>query len=331
MIARSSPIIQPASWQAELRAGYARAADLLADLGLPANGESLADAGFPMRVPRPFARRMAHGDARDPLLLQVLPDIAESAGAPGYSADPVGDLAASRVPGLLQKYRGRALLILTGGCAVNCRYCFRREFPYQEAVGHARLESALAAITRDESVSEVILSGGDPLLLPDTQLATLAARIAAISHVRRLRVHTRLPVMIPSRVTDELLAWLTGTRLAPIVVLHINHPQEIDGELTAALRRLHDARVPLLNQAVLLRQVNDDAATLAALSERLFEAGALPYYVHLLDRVQGAAHFEVPEARARQIAARLRELLPGYLVPRFVREVAGAPTKLPFV
>jgi EF-P beta-lysylation protein EpmB len=212
---------------------------------------------------------------------------------------------------------------------VHCRYCFRRHFPYAEANAAADGGRApLAAIAADTSVREVILSGGDPLTLADARLAALAAALAGIAHVERLRLHTRLPIVLPGRVTDELLAWLTGTRLAPVVVVHANHAAEIDDSVRAALARLRAAGVTVLNQSVLLRGVNDEVAVLAALSEALFAAGALPYYLHLLDRVQGAAHFEVEEAAAQRLMAGLNARLPGYLVPRLVREVPGAPGKV---
>lgn len=332
MIAQTSPLIQPEAWQRDLREAYRRPADLLTALGLPADlhaADRHAEARFPFRVPRPFAARMRHGDPADPLLLQVLPQHAEGLASPLFVADPVGDLAAERAPALLQKYEGRALLLITGACAVNCRYCFRQHFPYAGKLGEDELEQALAALAADPSVHEIILSGGDPLTLRDDALAGLVTRLARIPHLRRLRVHTRLPVVIPNRVTDGLLALITHTRLKPVVVLHVNHAREIDASLAAAARRFVEARVPLLNQSVLLAGINDDLTALAELSEALFDASILPYYLHRLDRVAGAAHFEVPARRARALAAALRAHLPGFLVPRFVQEVPGAPAKLP--
>lgn len=332
MIARSQPKIEPAAWQHAQREAYARPGDLLAALGLSAADVGLSEAAcadFAMRVPRPYAARMRHGDPRDPLLLQVLPVADELRQAAGFDADPVGDRRAERAPGLLHKYHGRALLITTGACAVHCRYCFRRAFPYSESVGSTRLDAALTALAALPDVDEVILSGGDPLSLRDERLAELVARLAAMPHLRRLRVHTRVPVMIPSRVTPALVDWLTRTRLTPVMVLHVNHAQEIDATLIEALRPLRAAGVSLLNQAVLLKGVNDSVAAQRALSERLLDAGVLPYYLHLLDRVQGAAHFLVPTRRARALVRELRALLPGYLVPRLVREETGAPSKTP--
>lgn len=330
MIAQTSPTIQPEAWQRDLREAYQRPADLLADLGLPV-ASRMASERFPFRVPRPYAARMRPGDPADPLLLQVLPRAEENAPTPGFVADPVGDLAAEQAPGLLHKYDGRALLLVTGACAVHCRYCFRQHFPYAGKLGEDKLAAACAALAADESIREIILSGGDPLTLRDEALGWIVARLARIPQLRRLRLHTRLPVVIPNRVTDGLVAVLARTRLKPVVVLHVNHAREIDDTLAAAARRLAEARIPLFNQAVLLAGVNDEITTLAELSEALFETGITPYYLHLLDRVAGAAHFDVPADRARALAAGLRARLPGYLVPRLVKEVAGAPAKMPLL
>ncbi len=321
------------AWQRALQEALRDPAELLRLLELdPAllPGARRAAQAFPLRVPRGFVARMRRGDPADPLLRQVLPLGEELAPAPQFGPDPLGELAAQVVPGVLHKYAGRALLITTGACAVHCRYCFRRHFPYGEAnPAPGQWERALDYLAADASLSEVILSGGDPLALPDARLAELARRLAAIPHLRRLRVHTRLPVVLPERVDAALLDWLCGTRLQPVLVLHANHANEIDATMAAALQPLRARGVPLLNQAVLLRGVNDSAAALAALSEALFAAGVLPYYLHLLDRVAGAAHFDVPEAEARRLMEALRAALPGYLVPRLVREVAGASSKLP--
>lgn len=271
---------------------------------------------------------MRPGDPHDPLLRQVLPLSDELREAPDFVADPLGEHAALRAPGLLQKYRGRALMVTTSACAVHCRYCFRREFPYSELNEGPRWSEALAEIAGDDTIEEVILSGGDPLSLSDARLTSLTNALAAIPHVRRLRVHTRQPVVLPSRVDDGLIAWLRGIRMATVFVLHVNHPNEIDSELSAACTRLRSCGVTLLNQSVLLKGVNDDADTLAELSRKLFGCGVLPYYLHVLDRVRGAAHFEVTEERARALAGELAARLSGYLVPRLTREIAGAPAKV---
>jgi EF-P beta-lysylation protein EpmB len=331
--------VETPGWQRELADAVRSVDELLALLGLDASALGPPAAAreavrqFPLRVPRGFVARMRPGDAHDPLLRQVLPVAAEAAAAPGFVADPLhetsGDAGLSATPGLLRKYRGRALLLATAACGVHCRYCFRRHFPYGEhRLDPPAIDRALAELAADPTVEEVILSGGDPLALPDPALAALAARLAAIPHLRRLRVHSRQPIVLPSRVDDALLGWLTGSRLAPLLVVHVNHPAELDREVSRALAALRGAGVPLLNQSVLLRGVNDSSATLRALSEALFEGGVLPYYLHLLDPVAGAAHFEVPEDEARRLVAALRAELPGYLVPRLVREQPGAPAKV---
>lgn len=333
MIPGTSVLRQVPTWQLLLADVITDPMELLAVVGLGEEWLPAAQAAarlFPLRVPRGFIARVRKGDAHDPLLRQVLPLAAECHETPGFSTDPVGDGAAMTVSGVLHKYAGRVLLTATGACAVHCRYCFRRHFPYAAANPAAgQWRQALEYLRADDSVHEVILSGGDPLTLSDRRLSEFVAQLAAIPHIDWLRIHTRLPIVLPERVTAELIDWLTATRLKPIVVVHVNHAQEIDGSVRAALARLHDAGVTLLNQAVLLRGVNDSAAALSDLSLALFDSGVLPYYVHMLDRVQGAAHFEVNEAEARTIVTELNARLPGYLVPRLVREVAGAPAKMP--
>lgn len=328
--ARSDRPLAP--WQAELRDAIRDPAELCEALGLPREltaGAAAAVRQFPVVVPASFLSRIERANPSDPLLRQVLPAAAEDAAAEGYTSDPVGESAAGIAPGLLQKYAGRALMVVTGVCAVHCRYCFRREFPYDEITpGDEAWAPTLDALAADDSIHEIILSGGDPLSLADRRLARLVERLAAIPHLARLRVHTRLPIVIPSRVTDELIAWLTGTRLTPIMVLHANHARELDVAVAAAADRLRRAGVMLLNQAVLLRGVNDSVDAQADLILRLIEIGVLPYYLHQLDRVRGAAHFEVPIARGREIIAELRHRLPGYAVPQYVQEQAGAGHKV---
>ncbi|MDE3072856.1 MAG: EF-P beta-lysylation protein EpmB [Pseudomonadota bacterium] len=321
-----------ADWRQLWREAVTDAGELLALLELQHLAGRLppADAGFALRVPRGFVARMRRGDARDPLLLQVLPQLAELDPAPGFVADAVGDMAARAAHGVLHKYRGRALLIASGSCAVNCRYCFRRHFPYGEEIAAAgQWRQALEHLRQDASIGELILSGGDPLALVTAKLEELSRGLAELPHVTRLRIHTRLPVVLPERVDGPLLAWLDALPLQKVLVLHANHANEIDPGVDAACRQLRDAGVTLLNQSVLLRGINDDADALAGLSERLFAAGVLPYYLHQLDRVQGAAHFEVDDARARALIEALRQRLPGYLVPKLVREVAGDAAKRP--
>lgn len=332
MHAQSTPAARQPRWQAELAQAYDRADRLLAHLGLDPADVPLPPAAlqFPVRVPRGFAARMRPGDPRDPLLLQVLATADEAVMHPGFVADPVGDLASERSPGLLHKYPGRALLVTTGACAVHCRYCFRRNFPYgSHSAGPGHLAPALAAIAADTSIREVLLSGGDPLTLPDQRLGRLLEAITAIPHVARVRLHTRVPIVLPERVDEGLVGVLAGSRRPLVMVVHANHPREIDAQVGVALARLRACTAALLNQSVLLRGVNDDEATLAGLSEQLFAAGTLPYYLHQLDPVAGAAHFAVDDARAREIHQHLLARLPGYLVPRLVREIPGAPGKVP--
>lgn len=322
-----------ASWQNELAHAYRSPAALLRAVELPVDaqfGEEHASCRFPMRVPRSFAARMRKRDPHDPLLRQVLPNREESITDLDYSEDPVGDRAAQRCPGLLQKYRGRVLLLATDACAIHCRYCFRRHRRGDTRTQQKRdWAEAIDDVKPHSDVREVILSGGDPLCLTDAKLATLTARLIELAQLKRLRIHTRLPVVLPQRVSDGLIKCLSLPPWQTVLVLHVNHANEIDAQVTAALSRLREARVTLLNQSVLLRGVNDSVPALTELSEALFAAGVLPYYLHLLDRVQGAKHFDVPELRARMLMRGLRSKLPGYLVPRMVREVAGAPYKLP--
>ncbi|MEK7206317.1 MAG: EF-P beta-lysylation protein EpmB [Pseudomonadota bacterium] len=333
MIPGTSVLRQTPDWQSELARAITDPQALLTLLHLGAEYLPAARAAarlFPLRVPRGFAARMRPGDPHDPLLRQVLPLGEECLTQEGFGPDPVGDAAAMVAPGVLHKYAGRVLLTATGACAVHCRYCFRRHFPYSEANACAEhWQGALTYVAGDSTIAEVILSGGDPLMLSDRRLAEFTEKLAMIPHVQRLRIHTRLPIVLPERVCDELLAWLGATRLKTIVVVHANHVNEIDAAVRAAMARLKAAGVALLNQSVLLRGVNDSAEALAELSVSLFDAGVLPYYLHLLDRVQGAAHFEVDETAARDLMTKLNARLPGYLVPRLVREIPGAPAKVP--
>lgn len=327
---RLSPPV--ADWREQWREAVTDAGELLGMLGLGQLADRLpaGNAGFALRVPRGFIARMRPGDGRDPLLLQVLPQLAELEEAAGFLVDAVGDLAAREARGVLHKYQGRALLIASGSCAINCRYCFRRHFPYGEEIAAAgQWRQALAHLKADPSISELILSGGDPLALATPKLEELSRGLAELPQVTRLRIHTRLPVVLPERVDPAFEAWLAALPLQKVIVLHANHANEFDAGVDAACARLREAGATLLNQSVLLRGINDHADTLVALSERLFAAGVLPYYLHQLDRVQGAAHFEVDDARALDLVEALRQRLPGYLVPKLVREVAGEASKRP--
>jgi EF-P beta-lysylation protein EpmB len=299
--------------------------DLDPALVLPAMA---AAEDFALRVPRSYVARMRKGDPNDPLLLQVLPVAAETQLVEGFVTDPVGDMDRRAAQGLLHKYHGRALLVATGACAVHCRYCFRRHFPYgEESALQQGWLGALEHLRADPTISEVILSGGDPWSLSDRRLKQLTDALQAIPHIRRLRVHTRYPIVLPERVDCGLLDWLQGLRLQKVVVMHANHAHEIDDSVRQACRQLSAAGVTLLNQSVLLKGINDNVDALAELSEALFETHVLPYYLHVLDKVRGAAHFDLPESRALQLHRALTARLPGYLVPKLVREVAGAPAK----
>jgi L-lysine 2,3-aminomutase len=319
-------------WRELWRDAITDPVELLQAVGLGGRADLLPpdDAGFALRVPRGFVARMRRNDPFDPLLLQVLPQLAEHDQAEGFTLDAVGDMASKAGHGVLHKYDGRALLIASGSCAINCRYCFRRHFPYGEEIAAAsQWHEALAHVKADPSIRELILSGGDPLALATHKLEELTRSLADLPHIIRLRIHSRLPVVLPERVDDAFIDWLAAVPLQKVVVLHANHANELDASVDAACARLRAAGATVLNQSVLLRGINDDADTLAELSERLFAAGVLPYYLHQLDRVQGAAHFEVDDKRALALMEALRARLPGYLVPRLVREVGGDASKRP--
>ncbi len=336
MIPAASPALQPAhrestnrqaDWKRQWRDAVRDPRELLALLGLESMADHISDAAaaqFPLRVPRGFVARMRHGDPRDPLLRQVLPLDDEERLVQGFTLDAVGDAAAGLGNGILQKYQGRALLVATGACAVHCRYCFRRHFPYEEqTAARDGWQGAIEAIRNDASIDEVILSGGDPLSLSTAKLSDLTAALAPIAHVKRLRIHTRLPVVLPDRVDRELLAWMNALRWPVTVVIHANHANEFNADVDSSLGRMRQTGATLLNQSVLLRGVNDSVDALVALSERAYIAGVLPYYLHQLDRVAGTEHFEVDDATALSLHAALARRLSGYLVPRLVREIAG--------
>lgn len=320
---------EPNLWRKELQQGLRNNQELLAYVGVQVENASDEDP-FPVRVPRGFADRMQKGNPQDPLLRQVLATREELIEAPGFVKDPLmeqsPDNAIHPAPGLLQKYKGRALLITTGACAINCRYCFRRHFPYAEHQ-QKRHEQALTALRKDNSIEEIILSGGDPLLLDDDYLGHLLDSLAAINHLQRLRIHTRIPVVLPSRVTQRLTSMLESSRLQVVVVIHSNHAQELDAETARALAALDRANVRLLNQAVLLRGVNDNLLAQTNLAKKLFEQRVLPYYLHLPDKVAGTQHFYINDHTAQQLHQDMQAQLPGYLVAKLVREQAGEPNK----
>ena len=329
MITRTASV-HHADWRAALRDAIRDPDALQARCGAsPASGPAVAEAHrrFPVLVPPAYAAAIETGGSA--LLRQVAPDPQELADTPGFTTDPVGDLAAATGPGVIHKYHGRVLLITTGACAIHCRYCFRRHFPYAaELAARDDWSQALAYLAADPSIREVILSGGDPLTLGTAKLKRLTDRLAALPHVRRIRIHTRIPCVLPERIDPPLLAWLAALEQQRVVVVHANHPAEL-AAAGDALGALREAGAILLNQSVLLRGVNDDLDTLVDLQEAAFEFGVLPYYLHLLDPVAGGAHFLVSDERAQDLMHGMRQRLPGFLVPRLVRELQGAPYKIP--
>ena len=325
--------MQQSPWQAKLQQLFNDPDLVLREVETTISAELIskkASESFSMRVPKEFIDRIKKGDPDDPLLKQILPVKDEEFEVDGFTTDPLAEMDTQVVPGLLHKYHGRALLIVTGTCAIHCRYCFRRHFPYTESnPAKDNWQQALDHIKNDPSISEIILSGGDPLTLADHRLLDLIQKLSDISHLQRLRIHSRLPIILPDRVNEHMIKWLTNTRLKSVLVVHTNHGNELDKNVATAMQRLHDINIPVFNQSVLLKGINDSAEILADLSERLFEIGIIPYYLHMLDPVAGAAHFKVDEASARSIMLKLYKTLPGYLVPRLVREIAGAQYKIP--
>lgn len=318
------------TWQQHLKQAVRTVPQLLDQLELRDNRAfgAKAEATFPVFAPQPYLQRIRPGDPDDPLLRQVLPIDAEDTSPADFSVDPLGENAATLKPGLLQKYHGRMLVVATGACAIHCRYCFRRHFPYGEGPAGAALREQLAqALADDESLDEVILSGGDPLTLVDGAVSDLVDTIEQAAHIKRLRIHTRLPIVIPQRVTDALVARLSSSRLQKFIVVHANHANEIDDAVIDSLQRLAASGTQMLNQSVLLRGVNDSADALVELSQRLLDTGTLPYYLHQLDPVIGAAHFEVSVERGKQLIKEIRARLPGFAVPRYVQEISGQPNK----
>jgi EF-P beta-lysylation protein EpmB len=319
------------TWQEELIQSIRDPEALLEYLHLPMEllpQAQAASALFELRAPRPYLDRIVKGDRHDPLLRQILPLEEELVLTPGYSADPLQEADSNPTQGLVHKYHGRVLLIAAPNCAINCRYCFRREFPYEDNnPSRQQWQQVFAQLRADSSIREVIFSGGDPLANSDRQLQWMVDQLAEIPHIHRLRVHTRLPIVIPQRITEETLRWLADSRLQSVMVLHTNHPNEVDAQVIDTIAQLRRAGVTVLNQAVLLKGVNDDLEIQVALSETLFAAGVLPYYLHLLDKVQGAAHFEVADADAIRLHQYMQARLPGFLVPKLTREEPGALNK----
>ena len=318
------------SWQRILANAVTSSDVLMERLGLDANEVLGVDhtPDFSMRVPEPFITRMVPQDPQDPLLRQVLSIVDERQAMPGFIVDPLDEFGGP-LSGVLHKYRSRVLLIYRGGCAINCRYCFRRHFPYQEHTLTSRdIDALVDYLTKHPEVNEVILSGGDPLMAEDSSISQLFSRIESIPTIKRLRIHSRLPVVIPERVTESLCEVIASTRLPVVMVLHINHANEIDASVVGAVGNLRQVCRSVLNQAVILKGVNDTAECLVALSERLFEAGIDPYYLNVLDRVAGAHHFDVTDGEVADLHRALLNALPGYLVPKLVREVPGVGHKV---
>jgi EF-P beta-lysylation protein EpmB len=331
MIPQTAPLMKTTEWQRELADTIKDPVILLEKLGLTDKLNAIPSseiAHFPLRVPQSYVNKMRYADPTDPLLRQVFPLIDESIEQVGFRLDPVGDHLAIKSPGMLQKYHGRALLLLTGACAIHCRYCFRRHFPYADSNPIAsQWHQTLVALKADNSLHEVIFSGGDPLSISDSKLSELISDLEKIDHIERLRIHTRLPVVIPSRVTSTLINLLATTRLKVVIVIHANHANELTGDVAEALQHLKQSHCLILNQAVLLKNINDDTESLVSLSKRLHMLDVLPYYLHLLDPVSGASHFDVPDSKGIELIQAIRQQLPGYLVPRLVREIQGEQSK----
>ena len=319
------------NWQQQLSEAFTTIEDLCEYLELSPGDLPISQAAskqFALRVPLSFAASMEKGNPDDPLLRQVLPIRGELIDYTGFNNDPVGDIQAAVQPGILHKYQGRVLLINTGSCAINCRYCFRRNFPYNELQLSKQQENgAIEYIKSDPTITEVILSGGDPLLLSDARLSQLIVQLGAIDHIKRIRIHSRLPIVLPARITEELVSILANHNKQIVLVVHANHANEINGRVITACNLLKNSGITLFNQSVLLKGVNDSAVGLCELSEKLFAFAIIPYYLHLLDKATGTGHFEVSETEAKMLIEQVQNTLPGYLVPKLVREQAGATSK----
>lgn len=322
--------MQHRNWKEILQEASSSPQELLYKLNIedPPLISGLANKDFPLRVPAGFVSRMNQNDPDDPLFKQIWPSVEEENEAAGFIKDPLNEVNRQVTPGLLHKYPGRVLLVLTGACAIHCRYCFRRHFPYSDSnPSGENLNRAIEYLQNETSVTEVILSGGDPLSVSDERLSDLVSRLDEIPHLKRLRIHTRFPVVVPERINDACLKWLTKTRLQLAIVLHVNHANELNQSVEQAILRLRNHNISLFNQSVLSKGVNDSAQALVALSEALFAYGIIPYYLHLLDPVSGASHFEVDEFSAKLLMQEIQKILPGYLVPRLVREDCDTPHK----
>ena len=331
MITGFSEAVQSTAWQDSLKTAFKDPKHLLDYLGIPFDpSTNTLKHPFPIRVTRSFADRMLFGDASDPLLRQVLINREEWHTQPGFSKDPLVEHKTPGVKGLLHKYRSRVLLLATSSCAIHCRYCFRKHFPYEtHRLNHQDWENILSYISQHPDINEVIFSGGDPLIVTDTILQQKIALLEHLPQLRYLRFHTRLPIVLPNRITSQLIQNLQQTRFNVVMVIHCNHPNELNQAVQIPLLALKKAGITLLNQSVLLNSINDSVACLSKLSYSLFDCGVLPYYLHQLDKVSGTHHFEVPMTKGHQLMEDLRNCLPGYLVPQWVVEVPFRGSKQP--
>ncbi len=318
------------TWQQELAEGFSNIHELCEYLCIsPSNHNILKSPDFPLRVPREFAKRIEKNNLNDPLLQQILPVLDENIKSPGFNTDPVGDLNAMTETGVIHKYQGRVLFITTGSCAINCRYCFRKNFPYTDfQLSTQKLNTAVNYIQQNNTISEVILSGGDPLLLSDKKLFSLIHQLEQIKHLKRIRIHSRIPIILPSRISSEFCNSLAAIKKTIVLVVHSNHTNELNFNVKQVCKKLNNCNITLLNQSVLLKGINDDAIQLCELSEKLFDFGIMPYYLHLLDKATGTGHFEVDQTSAITLMNQIKKQLPGYLVPKLVREQAGVLNKI---
>ena len=329
MIPLTDMTLQTLSWQDLVKNAISDIRDLMDILGLPAQSHY---SDFPLLVPAPFLSRIEKGNPSDPLLLQILSSHFETESVIGYTDHPLNEADYTPGTGLIRKYQGRVLIIVSGACAINCRFCFRRNFPYQDFQPDTQeWQQLIKYLSDDSTITEVILSGGDPLMLPDNRLKWLIGKVEEITHVKTLRIHSRMPVAIPQRISDQLLNILNSRKLKVVLVNHINHANEIDDQVIDAMNKLNNSGTTLLNQSVLLKRVNDSVDDLTHLSQRLFDANILPYYLHLLDPVSGSAHFNVDRQTAINLVDGLRAQLPGYLVPKLVQEIPGGQSKIPII
>ena len=330
----SALLYQEQNWQSQLSDLITDPAELLSLLNLSTeqllSGAILASQEFKLRVPRAFVEKIEKANPADPLLLQVLPHHLELEDHAGFVTDPLGEEEANQQPGVLHKYKSRFLLTLTGACAVHCRYCFRRHFPYQENLPKNNdWINIKEYIESQPDINEIILSGGDPLTLSNRKLQLWIERLESIHQIKYLRIHSRVPIVIPSRIEDEFISILKKSRLRIILVIHSNHASELDDYTCSKLRELTNNKITLLNQAVLLKGVNDSVDVLTDLSYKLFDTGVMPYYLHVLDKVKGAHHFDSNTQDIQDIYTEVLANLPGYLVPKLVREIAGENNKTP--